>query len=472
MDKPKTELVRGLTLTASIMIVAGSMIGSGIFRKPATMAGQLMSPELLLIVWLVAGIITFMGALCNAEISGMIDATGGQYVYFQKMYGNFVSYLYGWSVFAVIQTGSQAAIAYVFGEYLGYFIKYPELPKAMQDFSFYIPVIGNIFPFAEFGPKAVAIITIFFLTGINYVGVIFGGVVQSFVTFIKIAVIVFLSIFLFTGTTGSFNNLYSGFTIPEATATNLFSLIGLALAGAFWAYDGWNNVTFVAGEVKQPQRNVPLGLLFGTLIVIVVYMLVNAAYLYVLPVDQMSKSPLVAATAAEIIFGKYGASIISIAVIISTFGALNGSILSTARVSFAMSRSKMFFESLAKIHPKFGTPHTSLIAQGLWSCLLVLSGSFDTITDYVIFAAWLFYMLGAYGVIVLRNKMPETNRPYKVWGYPYTPIIFVLFSFLFLINSIVSDMENAAMGMLLIIIGLPLYFWHSAQNKKSGLSTK
>lgn len=465
MNRPKTELVRGLTLTAAIMITAGSMIGSGIFRKPATMAGQLMSPELLLIVWLVAGLITFVGALCNAEVAGMIDATGGQYVYFQKMYGNFISYLYGWSVFSVIQTGSQAAIAYVFGEYLGYFIKFPELPTAIQNFSFHIPVIGNIFPFAEFGAKATAILVIIFLTGINYIGVVFGGAVQSFVTFLKIATIVFLSIFLFTGATGSFNNLYTGFSIPPATSANLISLLGLALAGAFWAYDGWNNVTFVAGEIKNPQRNVPLGLLLGTLIVILVYMLINAAYLYVLPVEQMAKSPLVAATAAEIIFGHYGAVIISIAVIVSTFGALNGSILSTARVCFAMSRSNMFFKKLGEIHPKFATPHTSLLAQGIWSCVLVLSGTFDTITDYVIFAAWFFYMLGALGVIVLRKKMPDVPRPYKVWGYPYTPILFVIFSFLFLINTIVSDLSNAAMGSLLILIGLPLYFLRTSQNK-------
>jgi APA family basic amino acid/polyamine antiporter len=464
MNKPKTELVRGLTLTAAIMIVAGSMIGSGIFRKPATMAGQLMSPELLLIVWLVAGLITFVGALCNAEVAGMIDATGGQYVYFQKMYGNFISYLYGWSVFAVIQTGSQAAIAYVFGEYLGYFIKFPELPKAIQNFSFYIPVVGNIFPFAEFGAKAAAILCILFLTGINYLGVVFGGAVQSFITFIKIATIIFLSFFLFTAATGSLDNLTTGFVIPQATSTNLISLFGLALAGAFWAYDGWNNLTFVAGEVKRPQRNVPLGLLLGTLIVIVVYMLINAAFLYVLPVDQMAKSPLVAATAAEIIFGHNGAVIISIAVIISTFGALNGSILSTARVCFAMSRSNMFFKKLGEIHPKFGTPHTSLIAQGVWSCVLVLSGTFDTITDYVIFAAWLFYMLGALGVIVLRKKMPDVPRPYKVWGYPYTPILFVIFSFLFLVNTLISDISNAAMGSLLILLGLPLYFWRTSRN--------
>lgn len=465
MLKPKTELVRGLTLTAAIMIAAGSMIGSGIFRKPATMAGQLMSPELLLIVWLVAGIITFIGALCNAEVSGMIDATGGQYVYFQKMYGNFVSYLYGWSVFAVIQTGAGAAIAYVFGEYLGYFIKYPQLPESWVTISIYIPIVGNIFPFAEFGAKAAAILCILFLTAINYAGVIFGGAVQSFVTFVKIASIVLLSILLLASGSGSFSNISTGFSIPESTTSNIISLFGLAIAGAFWAYDGWNNLTFVAGEIKNPQRNVPLGLLFGTLIVVVVYMLINVAYLYVLPIEKMAESPLVGATAASIVFGSNGAILISISVIISTFGALNGNILSTARVCFAMAKNNMFIKSLDKIHPRYATPHTSLVAQGLWSCVLVLTGTFDTITDYVMFASWLFYMLGAYGVIVLRKKMPDVHRPYKVWGYPYTPMIFVIFSFLFLVNTIISDYENAAMGSLLILLGLPFYYWRISKNK-------
>jgi len=466
----KTHLVRGLGLTAAMMIVAGSMIGSGIFRKPATMAGQLMSPELLIIVWIAAGIITFIGALTNAEIAGMIDATGGQYVYFRKMYGDFIAFLYGWSIFAVIQTGSQAAIAYVFAEYLGYFFKYPQLPQSFQDFSIFMPFVGDIHPFLDFGTKAVAILCILFLTGVNYLGVVFGGIVQTIVTFIKIASIIILSLLLFTFGQGSFANVYSGFNIPTETITNIISVIGLALAGAFWAYDGWNNVTFVAGEVKNPQRNIPLALLYGTLIVIAVYVLINIAFLYVLPIDEMSKSPLVAASAAERIFGVNGASIISIAVIISTFGALNGSILATARVQFAMARDRLFFSPLGKIHPKFGTPHVSLIIQGVWSCVLVLSGSFDTISDYVIFAAWLFYMLGAYGVFVLRKKMPEVNRPYKVWGYPYTPIIFIIFSFLFLVNSIISDTQDAAMGSILILSGLPIYLYWKYYAKKNNIS--
>ena len=463
----KTELIRGLSLTAAVMIVAGSMIGSGIFRKPATMAGQFGSPEFLIIIWIVAGLITFIGALVNAEVAGMIDATGGQYVYFRKMYGEGLAFFYGWSVLAVIQTGSQAAIAYVFAEYLGYFFKFPQLSQSWQDFSVYIPLVGNIHPFLDFGTKAVAILCIIFLTGVNYIGVIFGGIVQTVVTFIKIASIIILSFLLFTFGSGSFSNVTSGFHIPQDTITGFFAIVGLALAGAFWAYDGWNNVTFVAGEVKKPQRNVPLGLLYGTLIVIAVYVLVNVAFLYVLPVDVMAKSPLVAASAAQVIFGAAGASIISVVVIISTFGALNGSILSTARVQFAMAKDNLFFNFLGKVHPKFGTPHTSLVVQGIWSAILVLSGSFDTITDYVIFAAWLFYMLGAYGVIILRKKMPDTPRPYKVWGYPYTPWIFIIFSLLFLVNTVISDSEDAAMGSILILLGLPFYlYWKFWAKKK------
>jgi basic amino acid/polyamine antiporter, APA family len=462
----KTELIRGLSLTAAVMITVGSMIGSGIFRKPATMAGQLMSPELLIIIWVAAGLISFIGALVNAEVAGMIDATGGQYVYFRKMYGDFIAFLYGWSIFSVIQTGSQAAIAYAFGEYLGYFIKYPQLPQAWLDFSVYMPFVGHIHPFLEFGPKGAAIICILFLTWINYLGVVFGGLVQTIITFIKIGCIILLSVLLFTFGSGNLLNLNSGFFIPQSTLNNLTAVIGLALAGAFWAYDGWNNVTFVSGEVKNPQRNIPKALLYGTLIVIGVYVLVNLAFLYILPIDIMAKSPLVAASAAEAIFGKSGASIITIAVIVSTFGAVSASVLTTARVQFAMARDKMFFTPLGRVHPKFGTPHVSLVIQGIWSCVLVMTGSFDTITDYVIFAAWTFYMLGAFGVYILRKKMPDTPRPYKVWGYPYTPAVFVIFSFFFLLNSIIEDTSDAAMGTILILIGLPIYFYWKFKQRK------
>ncbi|MBU1097934.1 MAG: amino acid permease [Bacteroidetes bacterium] len=460
MNKPDhtNRLLRNLGLLSTIMIVAGSMIGSGIFRKPSSMAQQLHSPELMIIIWIAAGLITLIGAAINAEIAGIITDTGGQFIYFKKMYGDFIAYLYGWSVLSVIQTGSQAAIAYVFAEYIGYFIKYPQLPYSVQKIALYMPLVGDIYPFADFGTKAVAIICTLFLTGVNYFGVIFGGVVQNVVTIIKILSILLLTVLLLFLGDGNTSN-FTKDMISGNSNLNLFSGIGLALAGAFWAYDGWNNVTFIAGEVKNPKRDVGLGLLFGTLIVIIVYVLLNIAFLYVLPINEIALSPLIGATAAEKIFGHIGGEIISIAVIVSTFGALNGSILATARVQYAMSEKKLFFKSLAKIHPRYKTPHVSLIVLGIWSSVLVLSGSFDMITDYVIFAAWMFYMLGAFGVFVLRKKMKDTDRTYKVWGYPYTPALFVLFSFVFLINSFIANTQNAMMGLVLICSGLPLYFY-------------
>ncbi len=467
-DKTSDGLVRGLTVTAATMLVVGSMIGSGVFRKPAIMAEQLMSSELLILAWIVAGTFTLIGALTNAEIAGMIDATGGQYKYFKTMFGDFTAFIYGWSILAVIQTGSQASIAVVFSEYLGYFFKYPQFSEEIQKFSVYIPLVGNIYPLQDFGTKAVAILCLLFLTGINYIGVVFGGGVQTVITFVKIASIIILAALAFIYGNGSLSNIYSGFTVSHVTEVNMIAMFGLALAGAFWAYDGWNNVTFVSGEIKNPKRNVPRALFLGTLIVMIVYVIINLAYLYVIPVEEIAKSPLVGASVAEVIFGPIGGSIISLAIIVSTFGAVNGSILSTARVQFAMARDKLFFKKLGKSHPKFMTPGFSLIIQGMWSSILTLTGTFDTITDYVIFASWLFYGLGAYGVFVLRKKMPDTPRPYKVIGYPVLPAIFVIFSILFVGNTIISDTSNAMMGLILIALGLPFYiYWKYIGSKRN-----
>lgn len=463
----RQELVRGLSLTAATMIVIGSMLGSGIFRKPATMAGQLMSPELLILVWIIAGVVSFIGALANSEVAGMIDETGGQYAYFRVMYGDFTAFLYGWATLSVIQSGSQAAIAYVFSEYLGYFFKYPHFSKEIEQIAVYMPLVGDIYPLKDIGTKVVAIICLMGLTLINYIGVVFGGFVQTIVTFVKIGSILILALLIIFLGHGAISNIYTGFSIPAETSKNIFSLIGLALAGAFWAYDGWNNVTYVAGEVIKPKRNVPLALLIGTASVILIYVFVTVAYLYILPVDVMAKSPLVAASAAELIFGSVGASIIAIAVVVSTFGAVNGSILSTSRVVYAMGRSKHFFKSLGLIHPKYKTPYTSLLALGVWSSVLVLTGSFDIITDYVMFAAWLFYALGAFGVFVLRKKMPDAPRPYKTWGYPFTPAIFIIFSIAFLINTVVANTQNAKMGLVLIFSGVPIYYYMYYRNKRN-----
>ena len=475
------KLLRQLGLFVTITIVVGAVIGSGIFKKPAITASQLGSPEMLLIVWLVAGIITFFGALTNTEIAGMITETGGQYVYFQKMYGDFVAYLYGWSMFAVVQAGSIASITYVFAEYTQYFFLLPRLPEATEKaFELYIPFIGYIYPLQNLGVKLLAIFVINFLSAINYYGVRFGGGVAAFFTTMKVTAILALVIIGFAAGNGSFEHFTTASAVVHHEGWGMVLAFTAALSGAFWAYDGWNNITYIAGEVKQPQRNIPLGLFWGTIIVIVVYLLVNLAYLYILPIDVMAKSTLVAADAAQAVMGNIGGGFIAAAVMISTFGTSNGTIMVSARVYYAMAEKKVFFPSLATIHPKFRTPSVSLVVQSIWTSILILSGTFDTLTDMLIFVSWIFYGMGAAGVFVLRKKMPDVERPYKVWGYPIVPAVFIVFSFFFVILTLYNDINNyllnnfapgepriikSLFGLLFVAIGIPLYVYFKKREK-------
>jgi APA family basic amino acid/polyamine antiporter len=465
------DLARHLGLLTATMVVIGSVIGSGIFKKPALMSSQLHSPELLLAVWVIAGMMTLFGALTNAEIGGMMPAAGGQYVYFNRIYNGFVGYLYGWASFAVIQTGSIASISYVFSEYLGYFFAYPHFGEAVEKFSIPIPLIGRIFPLADVGTKTVAILAIVALTAVNYVGVRFGGFVQNVLTFLKVAAIAALVLLSFTIGHGDPSNFTS--TAPLSHfhgAGGLVAALLMAMSGAFWAYDGWNNVTWVAGEIRQPQRNLPRALILGTAVIVGIYVVTNLAYLYVLPVETMAKSKLVAADVAEAFLGGYGGAFIAAAVMVSTLGAANGSILASARIFYAMAKEKTFFRRLADVHPAYRTPGPSLVVQGAWSSILVLSGTFDQLTDMLIFVSWIFYAMGAFGVFVLRRKMADAVRPYRVWGYPVIPALFVVFAAVFVGFTVYNDIAmyargevpiiNSLMGLLLVVIGIPFYvFW-------------
>lgn len=466
-----------LGLFTTLSIVIGAMIGSGIFKKPAFMAAHLNSPELMLAVWVIAGVLTLFGALTNAEIAGMITATGGQYVFFQKMYGNLPAFLYGWAVFSVMQTGSIASITYVFAEYSGHFFVLPRLPAGIeQSFSLYIPYLGTFLPLENIGVKLLTIFTICFLSGINYFGVKFGGKVSAYFTTLKLAVILALVVFSFTYSGGSFENLSSAPSF-QFDFTTAFAGIIAAMSAAFWAFDGWNNITFIAGEVKNPQKNIPAALFIGSVIVIAVYLIVNTAFLYVMPVGEMSGSPLVAADVAMKSMGGIGAGFVSAAVMISTFGSSNGSIMASARVYFAMAERKMFFPSAAKVHPKYKTPANALLLQAIWASVLVLSGTFDILTDMLIFVSWIFYAFGALGVFVLRKKMPDTPRPYKVWGYPYVPIIFIIFAFTFVFFTMYNDIVsytngesriiNSLFGLLLVFAGVPLYMYFKRKEKNA-----
>jgi len=470
-------LVPSLGLFTTIMMVVGGVIGSGIFRKPGVMAAQVGSPELLLLVWVLAGVLTLFGALTNAEIASMIPETGGQYIYFERMYGPFFAFLYGWAVFVVMQCGSIAAVAYVFAEYATQFVHLPAFSAGLASWSFHVPYVGDVTPLNEIGTKGLAAALILLLTGVNYVGVRLGGLVQDVFTVAKVAAMLLLVLGAFLlPTGGGAANLTTPSAVIHLSGFALVAGIAAALQGAFWAYDGWNKITYIAGEVKAPQRNIPLGLVWGMLIVTAIYLLMNVAYAYVLPVDQMAKSKLVAADVADRCFAG-GGRWIAAAVMLSTFGTTNAIILASARVYFSMARTGVFPQALGRVHPRFRTPAASLVAQGLWSALLLFSGTFDTLTDMLIFVSWAFYAAGAYGVFVLRRKAPDAARPYKVPGYPVLPWLFIAFALLYLLFTIYNDvigyqaaiaagkpaLINSALGTVLVLLGAPIYLFYRAR---------
>ena len=483
-DRPPRSAAPGLVPTLGLftttMLVVGGVIGSGIFRKPGVMAGEIGSPLLLLGVWALAGMITMFGSLTNAEISSFIPETGGQYIFFERMYGPFVAYLYGWAVFAVIQTGSIAALTYVFSEYATQFVRLPEFNAAIAGWAFHLPFIGDIMPLREAGVKALAISVIVVLTAINYLGVRLGGVVQNIFTTAKLAgmLALFLAAFL-PGSGGRMENLITPSATFHKTGLALIAAMAAALQGAFWAYDGWVKGSYIAGEVRDPQRLVPRATILGMLIVTAIYVLMDLAYAWVLPIDEMARSRLVAADAAEHIVAG-GGKWIALVVMVSTFSAANGTILASARVYFSMARRGVFPSLLGRVHPRFHTPAAALIVQGLWSIALVFSGTFDTLTDTLIFVSWIFNAAGAYGVFVLRRKEPHTPRPYKVPGYPFVPGVFVLFGVIFLVLTIYNDIHsyraamaagkpaiiNCAFGTALVLLGTPIYFFYASRGRR------
>jgi len=474
------ELGRELGLIAAVAAGVGSIIGSGIFKKPALMASQLGSPELLILVWVVAGLMTLFGALSIAETASLFQEPGGQYVYFNKGYGRFVGYLYGWAVFIVTQTGSLAAIAYVFSDSLGYFVKFPRLSAAWESFSIPVPGIGAMTPFKSIGLKLSTIALVLFLTAMNYLGVKFGNAIAIVFSAMKIGVLVAIVVLAFTLGHGSLGHFTE--SVPAAAGSpSVFLMFIMAMAGAFWAYDAWINMTFMSGEIKNVQKNLPRAMAMAVLIVIACYVLINLAYIYVIPVPTMaakySESYLVAVDVAENFLGRWGAAAIAVAIMISTFGAVNSIAMTSARVNFAMAREKLFFRGLGRVHPRFRTPSTALAVQGIWASILVFSGTFDQLTDMLIFVSWIFYALAAFSVFTLRRRMPDAPRPYKVWGYPATPILFILFASVYIVFTLYTDIMNfrtgkapiinSLMGLAWVAIGIPGYLYWNWKNKKA-----
>ncbi len=433
------ELKRDLGIWAALAIVVGTVIGSGIFRVPQSMILNTGSVPLVFAVWVVGGMLSLAGALTYAELAAAMPGAGGEYVYLTEAYGPLWGFLYSWTQMWVAKSGSIATLATAFFEYTAHFI--PEFEKLWF-------VLG---PFPVKYGQVFAMGLILLLGLINYFGVKIGGGVQVAVTVLKVALIAFVIVA---------GLLYSHPVAASAiSAPPLITGFTAALVAALWAYDGWNNVGMVASEVRNPQRNLPLALILGTVAVIAIYMAANWAYFRVLTPAEVGSHKLVAAEMMQRIYGPAGAAAVSIAAMISIFAALNGSILTGARVPYAAARDGLFFRSAARVHPAFRTPGVSILMLTAWSSLLVISGKYDELFTYVIFASWILYAMATASVFVLRKKRPDLPRPYKTLGYPIVPLLFLAGATLLEISTLIHQRRESITGIVLILLGLPFYFY-------------
>ncbi|MGE5184912.1 MAG: APC family permease [Acidobacteriota bacterium] len=436
-------LERRLGVFSATTLIVGSMIGSGIFIAPSIMAGLVGTPGIYLALWLVGGGLTLLGALSYGELCAMMPHAGGQYVFLRQAFGPLVGFLYGWTVFLVIQTGFNAAVAIAFSKFLG------GVGLHLGEADVVLQVAG----FTLSRAQLVAVAVIALLTWINCRGVEAGAVVQNVMTVLKVGAIALLVVIGFSSGKGSFDN----FT-PLVGAVPL-AAIGVAMSKALFAYDAWNTVTFAAEEIKDPHRNLPRALVLGTVVTTVVYFGACAVYLYVLPLPAMAgvAENRVASQVADVLLGGFGVTAVSIAILVSTFGCANGLILGGGRVLFAMARDKLFFASAGRVHARRGTPQNALVLQGIWSAVLALSGSYSALLTYVTFASLSFNALTVAGLFVLRRKQPHAERPYKTWGYPLTPAAYLAGAAFFVIYIFEGDPRDALIGIGLVALGLPAY---------------
>jgi APA family basic amino acid/polyamine antiporter len=471
-----TEFKRELKLLDSTMIVIGSMIGSGIFIVSADITRIVGSPGYLLVVWLITGVVTVIAALSYGELAGMMPHVGGQYAYLREAYNPLIGFLYGWTLFLVIQTGTIAAVAVAFAKFAAVLI--PWFGETN--------IIATIFGLKISAAQVLAIASVAFLTYINIRGLREGKIVQNTFTITKtIALVGLIVIGIIVGrNVAAISANFSGFwraswthldngkviMIESLSGFMLAAAIGAAMVGSLFSSDAWNNITFTAGEVENPKRNIPLSLALGTLTVTILYILVNVSYILILPAlgspsgqDIMSRgiqfasNDRVATAAAGMIFGAPAAIIMAILIMVSTFGCNNGLILAGARVYYAMANDKVFFESAGKLNRK-SVPGAALVVQGIWASLLCLSGRYGDLLDYVVFAVLIFYIMTIAGIFVLRKKQPDTERPYKAFGYPVVPALYILTAAAISIDLLILKPRYTWPGLVIVLLGVPVYF--------------
>ncbi len=448
----RRELVKGLSVYGATSVAAGTMIGTGIFVVPSIMLRQVGAPARVIEVWILAGVLSLFGALGYAELGAAIPEAGGEYVYMNRAYGPMMGFLYGWTQFTVAKGGSIAVIATGFVIYLSYF--FPGLNEVFWRAPVQIAGYSAILRLT--GLQVGAALLVLLLSGMNILGVRRSGRTQTFFTAAKLLMLFALIVLGLTLGHGSFEH----FRVPVKLGAqgSLLATFGATTIAALWAYDGWNNVNMVAGEVENPQRNMPIALIFGTLLVISVYALVNLTYFYVLPSTAIAATNTVAADTARQFMGRAGGAFIAIGVMISSLAALNGSILSGSRVPYAQARDGLFPQFLAGVHPRFRTPAASIAAQSVIAGLLALTGEYQGLFTKVIFAEYLFYALVTAGIFILRHRMPGLARPYRTWGYPLIPAIFVILSVTLLVNTLREQWSDAVWGLSLVGSGIPAYY--------------
>ena len=498
------RLVQSLGLFSSTALVIGSMIGSGVFIVDADIARGTSSPALLIAAWVVTAILTMIGALSYGELAAMMPKAGGQYVYLREALGPLWGFLYGWTLFLVIQTGTIAAVAVAFGKFLGVF--FPSISQTHWLWHIaHVPalpvgpmVLGNM----EIGVSTanlVGICIVVFLAVVNIFGVQLGALIQNVFTSAKAISLAALILVAFTvgrnatawdanfGAGNFWQNANWSVLHPvqvgiggPAVWVNLLVILAVVQVGSLFSADAWNNITFTAGEVKNPKRNIPLSLVLGTGFVLTVYILASFAYLLVLPLHgdphgatvlargiQFAAEDRVGTAALEQIFHSGGAYLMAAAILISTFGCANGMSLAGARVYYAMSRDGLFFKSVGKLHPRFKTPAAGLLVQAAWTIVLCVSGSYGQLLDYIIFAVLLFYILTIFGLFVLRFKRPDAPRPYRAFGYPVLPALYILMAGWICIVLLRYKPQYTWPGLVLVLLGIPVYLFWSAQKKQN-----
>lgn len=457
------HLKEKLGIFSAVMVVISAMIGSGIFKKISVMSAELHHSGWVLLAWAAAGLITLMGSLSNAEVAGMIAKPGGQYVYFQAMYGRLFAFLFGWSSFSVIQTATAASVAYVFAESFNSLYALPVLPDRFAGMVMLEIADFKLMPFHNFGVKSLAGLLVLLLSLINYRGIDYGERISNILGAAVVGGILLIIAFAFTKGQNPTVMDFPGFATANVGIPAFFS----AMMAAFWAFEGWNNVGFLGGEIRNPKRSIPIALALGTMIVMGLYLLVNAAFFKIGDVSFFESvhenENAIAAVSAMNSIWTMGGVFISVLILISTFNSTNNSLMTAPRIYYSMSGDGLFLKSAGRTHAKFLTPHRAIVYQMFWCLVLIISGSFDMLTEMLVFVAFIFYGCGAFGVIVLRRKMPDTPRPFRVPLYPVIPLFFTLFSVVLVVYSIMESPGNALVGLFLVGLGVPVYYWFNSR---------